>query len=77
MKIGQRAKMIREEKGIMAKHVCKKLGYKSTSSLVGIESGKRRLDADKIPLLADALGVSIEDLFFDHKNRKLRNTQSA
>lgn len=71
-KIGQRAKRIRIEKGIKANHVCKKLGYKSPSSLTDIESGRRRLDADKIPLLAEALGVSVGELFFEEKNRKSR-----
>lgn len=71
-RIGQRAKKIRIDKGIKANHVCRKLGYKSPSSLTDIENGRRRLDADKIPLLAEALGVSVEELFSDKKNRGSR-----
>jgi transcriptional regulator with XRE-family HTH domain len=41
------------------------LGYKSSSILSEIESGKKGLDAEKIPLLAEILGVSFDELFFD------------
>ena len=71
--IGQRAKEIRESKGIKSNYVSEKLGYKSPSSLSDIEKGRRRLDANLVPVLAEALGVSIEDLFFGLKSRNSRN----
>lgn len=74
-RVGPNAKRIRKEKGIMLAFVSTKLGYSSPSSLIDIESGRRRLDADKIPILADALGVSVEQLFFEEKNRNMRNKQ--
>lgn len=75
--IGPNAKKIRTEKGIMISFVSRKLGYSSPSSLIDIESGRRRLDADKVPILAEALGVSVEQLFFDQKDRVTRNEQEA
>jgi transcriptional regulator with XRE-family HTH domain len=76
-KIGQRAREIRIKKGIKGSYVSEKLGFKSSSSLTDIEKGRRNLNADKIPLLADALGVTVEELFFEEKNRKTRITQTA
>ena len=61
--IGSNARKIRILKGIKQSHIALKLGYKSPSSLNDIEMGRRQLKADKIPLLADALGVEIHDLF--------------
>lgn len=65
--IGQRIKSIRQSKGITQVHLAKELGYSHSSALSEIESGKKRLSADKIPIAAKVLGVSIEELFFDEK----------
>lgn len=72
MTVGERARKIRTSKGIQLKFVAKKLGYKSPSSYHAIETGKRKLDADKVEDLAHALGVDVEELFFDNKNRVTR-----
>jgi len=71
-KIGERIKKIRISKGIKANYVCKKLGYKSPSYFSEIENGKRRLDANKVPMVAEILGVSVEYLFFGENNREMR-----
>ena len=63
--LGDNIKEIREQKGITQAYVSTKLGYKSSSMLSEIESGKKGLDAEKIPLLANILGVSINELFFN------------
>jgi transcriptional regulator with XRE-family HTH domain len=63
-KIGENIKEIREQKGLTQAFVSKELGYKSPSMLSEIESGKKGLDAEKIPLLANILNVPINDLFF-------------
>lgn len=63
--IGKRIRKIRKEKGMTQVHLSKKLGYKSQSALSEIESGKKGLDADKVPLVAEILGVEISSLFFE------------
>jgi transcriptional regulator with XRE-family HTH domain len=68
-KIGERIKHIRMEKGFTQSYVSKKLGYKSSSMLSEVESGKKGLDADKLPLLADILGVDIRDFFYKKCSR--------
>lgn len=77
MLIGERARKIRTSKGIQLNFVADKLGYKSSSSYSEIESGRRRLDANKVPLLAKALGVSVEELFFEDKHRDSRFKKEA
>ncbi|OES45842.1 helix-turn-helix domain-containing protein [Domibacillus iocasae] len=72
LKLGKRVREIRISKGIKISHVAKKLGYKSSSMISEFERGKKGLDAEKIPLLAEILGVSIEELFFNYKNRDSR-----
>jgi transcriptional regulator with XRE-family HTH domain len=64
-KLGENIKEIRERKGLTQAFVSKELGYKSPSMLSEIESGKKGLDAEKIPLLANILNVPINDLFFE------------
>ena len=61
---GSQIKKIRLEKGLTQVYVSRKLGYKSASMLSEIESGKKGLDATKIPLLAKILGVEINQMFF-------------
>lgn len=73
-KLGQTARKIRISKGIKQSFISEKLGFKSRSSYSEIESGKRDLPANKVPILADALGVTVEDLFFDQDIRELRNS---
>ncbi|MED0686579.1 helix-turn-helix transcriptional regulator [Anoxybacillus ayderensis] len=66
-KLGERIKEIRVQKGLTQSFVAKELGYKSPSMLSEIESGKKGIDAEKIPLLANILGVDINELFFNEK----------
>lgn len=72
MKLGERIRVIRQNKGITQKYVSEKLGYESSSSLCAIEKGEKDLPSEKIPILAKILNVSIEELFFEEK---LRETQ--
>ena len=72
-KVGPIARKIRIKKGIKQNYVSEKLGFKSPSSYSDIEKGRRNLSADKIPLLAKVLGVSIEELFFEEKVLEMRN----
>lgn len=74
--IGKRIKKLRLEKGITQIYLSKKLGYKSPSILSEIEAGKKGLDADKVPLIAEVLGVPVDVLFFEEKVLESR-TNSA
>lgn len=74
--VGKMIRKIRIEKGMTQVHLSKKLGYKSPSILSEIESGKKGVDADKVPLIAEILGVEVAALFFEEKVLKSR-TNSA
>lgn len=63
-RIGDNIKEIREFRGLTQSYVTKELGYKSSSMLSEIESGKKGLDSEKIPTLARILNVSIDQIFF-------------
>ncbi|MDY8166200.1 helix-turn-helix transcriptional regulator [Bacillus thuringiensis] len=64
MTFGNRVRDIRKQKNITQEKLAKKLDFSHASAISFIENGKRRLDAEKIPTLANALGVSINELFF-------------
>ncbi|WP_420974857.1 helix-turn-helix domain-containing protein [Bacillus thuringiensis] len=64
MTFGNRIRDIRKQKNITQEKLAKKLDFSHASAISFIENGKRRLDAEKIPTLANALGVSIDELFF-------------
>ncbi|XLP22012.1 helix-turn-helix domain-containing protein [Bacillus toyonensis] len=64
MTLGNRVRDIRKQKNITQEKLAKKLDFSHASAISFIENGKRRLDAEKIPTLANALGVSINELFF-------------
>lgn len=64
MTFGNRVRDIRKQKNITQEKLAKKLDFSHASAISFIENGKRRLDAEKIPTLANALGVSIDELFF-------------
>lgn len=64
MTLGSRVRDIRKQKRITQENLAKKLDFSHASAISFIENGKRRLDAEKVPVLANALGVSIEELFF-------------
>lgn len=65
--IGKNIKKYRNIKGFTQSYVSKKLGYKSSSILSEIESGKKGIDADKVPSVARILDVNIECLFEDEE----------
>lgn len=64
MTFGSRVRDIRKRKNITQEKLAKRLDFSHASAISFIENGKRRLDAEKIPALANALGVSIDELFF-------------
>ncbi|KIU75098.1 helix-turn-helix transcriptional regulator [Bacillus cereus] len=65
MSIGMRIRYIRKKKKITQGELAKMLGFSGSSAISYIESGQRKLNADKIPKLAKSLGVTIEEIFLD------------
>lgn len=62
IKLGSVIKEIRRSKGISARHVADKLEV-DPSTISKYESNNRKVPAETLPLLADALGVKVEDFF--------------
>ncbi|PFW60803.1 helix-turn-helix domain-containing protein [Bacillus sp. AFS075034] len=62
MTLGQRIRDIRKRKKITQDELAKMLNYSYASSISYIETGQRQINAKKLPILAEALGVSIEEL---------------
>ena len=56
-------KELRKKAGLTQKELSKRIGYKHQSAVGMMELGERKLPSDKIPILAEALGCEIKDLF--------------
>lgn len=55
-------KKLRKAKGLTQTDVAKKLGV-TQSAYAHYENGIRKLEADKLPLIAKILGVGVEELY--------------
>ncbi|PAD67298.1 transcriptional regulator [Bacillus sp. 7586-K] len=76
--LGFRIRQLRIEKGLTQTFVAKQLGYKHSSILSEIESGKKGISAEKLPIVANVLGVDVNSLFFEQNVLDSRtNTHSA
>ncbi|MEK4030745.1 helix-turn-helix transcriptional regulator [Pseudobacillus sp. FSL P4-0506] len=53
--------------------MAKKLGYKFPSGYANIEMGRTKPSLEKAKLIADVLGVDVEELFFEQKLHKKSN----
>ena len=62
MGIGNNIKLLRKEKGITQVQLAQLLGT-SQQVVTSYEREINKIDADKLPLLAEILGVSIETIF--------------
>lgn len=62
---------LRKQRGFTQKDVAVALGYESAAAWCRIESGVRNLKANKIPILAELLGVEISELYTDSLNEKM------
>lgn len=60
-RVRQRLRALRHEQGLTLQQVAEAANM-DLSTLSRLESGKRRLALDHVPLLADALGVSADEL---------------
>ena len=59
MRIGERIKIKRNEKGWSQRDLAKRIGYSHHSTLARIENGEVNISQKRIVQFADALGVSI------------------
>lgn len=53
----------RLEKGISQVFISKKLGYKTASGYANIEAGRNKLSLENAKIIAEILGVPINELF--------------
>lgn len=60
--IGKRIRIARALKGMTATELANKVGFNSKSQISIIENNKTSITAKKLPIFAEALGVSIEYL---------------
>lgn len=64
----EKIKRLRLEKGLTQKKMADYLGYESDVSYMRLEKGARQIRADQIALIAEVLGVPLEDLFIKGGN---------
>lgn len=62
-KLGENIKRLRELKGISQDELAKMVGYSGGSTISCIESGKRGVSQEQLFSFANALEVSLDDLF--------------
>ncbi|MEH7667139.1 helix-turn-helix transcriptional regulator [Bacillus sp. JJ689] len=69
LSIGTRIRHIRKKKKITQGELAEMLGFSGSSAISYIENGQRKLNADKIPKLAESLGVTIEEIFLNESRQ--------
>lgn len=60
-------RQLRLEKGISQAFISKKLGFSHASGYGNIEMGRNRLSLEHAAIIADILGVPVDDLLDDEK----------
>ncbi|QSX20034.1 helix-turn-helix domain-containing protein [Priestia megaterium] len=65
--LGARIKQLRIKKRMTQDTFAKRIGYKHASIISEIESGKKSISTDKLPIVANVLEVDINALFFEEK----------
>lgn len=58
---------LRKEKGISQAFIARKLGFKYPSGYNNIESGRNRLSLEQAKIIADILGVTVDELIDEEK----------
>lgn len=80
LSIGMRIRDIRKKKKITQGELARMLGFSGSSAISYIENGQRKLNADKIPKLAESLGITIEEIFLNESrqndDRKRKDEES-
>ena len=59
----KKIKKLRKEKKFSQEHMAKILGYETATGYCYMESGRCAIDANRLLLLANTLGVKMEELF--------------
>ena len=72
---GERVKARREELGISQLTLALKIGYQSKQAVSKIENGIRGMDIDRVSLLADALGTTVDYLMGVEKQDLIRELE--
>jgi transcriptional regulator with XRE-family HTH domain len=67
---GARVKYLRTRKGWTQDDLAKRLGYTSRAMVSKIEKGERGIKASMVPLIADALDVSVSYLLFGQVDKE-------
>ena len=67
---GARVKYLRTRKGWTQDDLAKKLGYTNRATVSKIEKGERGIKANMVPLIADALDVSVSYLLFGQVDKE-------
>lgn len=65
MNIGKRIKELRMAKGLTLDALAKRLGYNTRSTVYKIENGDINLNIEGLERVAEALGISIDELLID------------
>ena len=63
--LGERIAKLRKEQGITQVQLAERLGV-SQQTITAYEVGRRRIQVSALPVIAQALGVGIEDLVIAH-----------
>lgn len=74
----EKIKMFRKERGLSQGDLANKLGYKTSIGYHYLESGRCQIKADQLFVLANELGVDVNELIsevdlIDHQDKKQRN----
>lgn len=67
VKMLNKIRQLRQQKGISQSHISKKLGYKRPSGYSNIEMGRNRLSFTQAVIIAEILGVTVGELSDDYR----------
>lgn len=62
----RKIRKLRKEKKLTQKYMAEKLGYKTDIGYYYLESGRCQIKAHHLSVIAEELGVNVEDLYEDH-----------
>lgn len=70
----EKIKRLRKEANISLEKMSELLGYDSPNGYYYLETGRIKFPADKLAIVANALKIPIDQLFFDDKVAKMANS---
>ncbi|WP_338826313.1 hypothetical protein MTBGP_11210 [Moorella thermoacetica] len=66
-------KTLRKQKGLTQEDMAQALGYETAIGYHYLETGKRRISAERLADIATILGVSVEELYTDEPTNMVEN----